>query len=429
MSTIFAVSSGAPPAAIAVLRLSGRQAFEAAELLAGTLPAPRRAGLRALRDPANGELLDRVLVLTFPRPASATGEDLVELHLHGGRAVVRAVEAALGAIEGLRPAEAGEFTRRALTNGRLDLSEAEGLGDLLTAETEAQRRMAIRAAEGGVRRQVEDWQARLLALAAAVEAQLDHSDEDDVASGAESLVGLHATTAALGQEIARIVARPPIERLRDGLRVVLAGPPNAGKSTLLNALVERDAAIVSPIAGTTRDRIEAPVVRGGVAWLLIDTAGLADTTTDPIEAIGIDRARAALEEADIVLWLGDTSPPVHPAVLWVHARADVPGRDAGEGKDLALSAATGAGVDTLWERLDSLAATLLPPPDELAFNRRQRDLASTAADALARAAMQHDLLLLAEELRAARTAFDAVTGRAGVEAMLDALFARFCIGK
>lgn len=428
MDTIFAVSSGAPPAAIAVLRLSGPRAFDAAEALAGTLPAPRRAGLRALRD-SSGELLDRALVLTFPGPDSASGEDLVELHLHGGRAVVRAVEAALGAIEGLRPAEAGEFTRRALLNGRMDLSEAEGLGDLLIAETEAQRRIAVRAAEGGVRRQVEAWAQRLLGLAAQVEAQLDHSDEDDVAEGADSLAALHAAAGALARDIAEIATRQPVERLRDGLRVVLAGPPNAGKSTLLNAMVEREAAIVSPIAGTTRDRIEAPVTREGTAWLLIDTAGLAEATADPIEAIGITRARAAFEEADIVLWLGDEAPPPHPALLWLLARADIVGREAAVDERLAVSGATGAGIDALWAALDGLAAALLPPADMLALNRRQRDLAVAAGNALRRAAMQHDLLLFAEELRSARRSFDAITGRVGVEAMLDSLFSRFCIGK
>lgn len=428
MDTIFAVSSGAPPAAIAILRLSGPRAFEAAASLAGDLPKPRRAGLRALRDPANGELLDRALVLLFPGPNSASGEDLAEFHLHGGRAVVRAVETALASLEGLRPAEPGEFTRRALLNGRMDLSEAEGLGDLLMAETEAQRRVAVRAAEGAVRRQVEDWSHRLLSLAAQVEAQLDHSDEDDVAGGVDTLAGLHAAAAVLAGEITQVTARPPVERLRDGLRVVLAGPPNAGKSTLLNAMIEREAAIVSPIAGTTRDRIEAPVVRGGTAYLLIDTAGLAEATADPIEAIGIDRARAAVEEADILLWLGDAPPPPHPVTLWLHARADVPGRESA-GKDLALSAATGVGIDALWQRLDTLAADLLPPPDVLALNSRQRNLASAAAGAISNAATQHDLLLLAEDLRSARRAFDAITGRAGVEAMLDSLFARFCIGK
>ncbi|MBO9621919.1 MAG: tRNA uridine-5-carboxymethylaminomethyl(34) synthesis GTPase MnmE [Sphingomonas sp.] len=429
MDTIFAVSSGAPPAAIAVLRLSGSSAFAAAEALSGTLPEPRRAALRALRDPASGELLDRALVLVFPGPRSATGEDLAELHLHGGRAVVRAVEAVLAGLEGLRPAEPGEFTRRALSNGRLDLSEAEGLGDLLAAETEAQRRVAMRSAEGAVRREVERWEARLLALAAHAEALLDHSDEDDVAGFADPLPELRRAATALADDVDAVAARPAVERLRDGLRVVLAGPPNAGKSTLLNTLVGRDAAIVSAIAGTTRDRIEAPVMRGGVAWLFVDTAGLNEAPGDTIEEIGIARARDALASADILLWLDDAPPPEHPACLWIHARADEMGRAKGEGKDLSLSALTGEGIEALWERLARLAATLLPPPDMVALNQRQRGLCLDAAGALRRAGGQADLLLFAEELRSARIAFDAITGRAGVEAMLDALFGRFCIGK
>lgn len=423
MDTIFAVSSGAPPAAIAILRVSGRQAFEMVRKVAGTPPAPRRATLRSLRSP-DGELLDRALVLVFPGPDSATGEDLAELHLHGGRAVVRAVEGALESL-GLRRAEPGEFTRRALANGRIDLSEAEGLGDLLMAETEAQRRAAIRAAEGGVRREVEGWAARLLGIAAHAEALLDHSDEDDVAGERDALPALRRQAEALAAEIEAVAARPPVERLRDGLRVVLAGPPNAGKSTLLNAMAGRDAAIVSPLAGTTRDRIEAPVMRDGLAYVLTDTAGLSDAPGDAIEAIGVDRARAALAEADLILWLGDDSPPA--GAIHVHARADEPGR--GAGGDVAVSARTGAGMDALWALLAGRARALLPPADQLALNRRQRDLAAAAGQALRAAAGEHDLLLFAEHLRSARRAFDAITGRAGVEAMLDALFARFCIGK
>lgn len=416
--TIYAVSSGAPPAAIAVLRLSGQGAFDAVRALAGDLPEPRRAALRALRH--DGELLDRALVLVFPGPDSATGEDVAELHLHGGRAVVRAVEGALAAMPGLRAADPGEFTRRALTHGRIDLSEAEGLGDLLMAETEAQRRTAIRSAEGAVRREVEGWTARLLAIAAQVEAILDHSDEDDVA--ADPRLDL---AVALACDIEAVVGRPTVERLRDGIRVVLAGPPNAGKSTLLNAMAERDAAIVSPIAGTTRDRIEAPVVRDGIAWLLIDTAGLAETTADEIEAIGIERARAALADADLILWLGDDEAPA--GAIAVHARADA--RDAGPEDSVAVSAKTGQGLDSLWQRMARAARALLPPPDLVALNARQRALCASAARALREAAGERDLLLVAEHLRSARRAFDAVTGRADVEAMLDALFARFCIGK
>ena len=428
MDTIFAVSSGAPPAAIAVLRLSGPGAFAAAEALAGPLPEPRRAGLRALHDPRDGELLDRALLLCFRGPRSATGEDLVELHVHGGRAVVRAVEASLGAMPGLRAAEAGEFTRRALMNGRLDLSEAEGLGDLLMAETEAQRRVAVRSAEGAVRREVEGWTVRLLDLSARVEAVLDHGDEDDVAS-ADPLADLQDQALHLAEAIAAVTSRPPVERLRDGLRVVLAGPTNAGKSTLFNALADRDAAIVSPIAGTTRDRIEAPGVRDGVAYLLTDTAGLADTTADPIERIGVERALHAMETADIVLWLGETPPPARPGVLWIRARADVPDRAPAAGQDVSISALTGAGMAELWARIDGLAKALLPPPDLVALNARQRNLSERAGEALERAVRQFDPLLYAEELRIARGALDAITGRVGTEDVLDTLFGRFCIGK
>lgn len=426
--TIFALSSGALPAAIAIVRVSGPDAFQAVRLLAGDLPPPRRAALRTLRDPADGEMLDRALVLTFPGPDSATGEDLAEFHLHGGRAVVRAVESTLGSLSGMRMAEPGEFTRRALTSGRIDLSEAEGLGDLLMAETESQRRLALRSAEGAVRREVDGWTLRLLGIAAQVEALLDHSDEDDVSGSGDQLPAIHADIAGLAEMIGAIVVRPPVERLRDGLRVVLAGPPNAGKSTLLNALSGRDAAIVSPIAGTTRDRIEAPVMRSGVAYLLTDTAGLTDAPGDAIEAIGVTRANDALAEADIVLWLGDALPPPHPALLWLYPRLDAR-QGSPDGGRIALSAATGEGVDELWSRLQDLAQTLLPPLDLVALNARQRDLCSAAVAALRVAVSQPDLLLIAEELRTARRAFDALTGRASVEAMLDSLFARFCIGK
>ena len=427
--TIFAVSSGAPPAAIAIMRLSGEGALEAVRRIAGDVPPARSAALRALRDPASGELLDRALVLVFPGPASATGEDLAELHLHGGRAVVRAVEAVLGGMPGLRAAEPGEFTRRALANGRIDLSEAEGLGDLLIAETEGQRRAAIRSAEGAVRREVEGWAARALMLSAQVEALLDHGDEDDVAASADPLPAIHAAAEELAADIAAVAARPPVERLRDGLRVVLAGPPNAGKSTLLNAMAGRDAAIVSPVAGTTRDRIEAPVVRGGLAYLLTDTAGLTETPGEAIEAIGVSLAQEAITAADIVLWLGDERPPGHPAILWLHARADEAGRAGNPDADLPVSAATGAGLDDLWDRLAAAAKNLLPPPDLMALNARQRDLSLSAAHAMAEAVREQDLLLVAERLRTALRAFDAITGRADVEAMLDGLFGRFCIGK
>lgn len=400
----------------------------AATRLAGTLPPPRRAGVRALTDPVDGQLLDRALVLTFPGPATATGEDLVELHLHGGRAVVAGVERVLASIDRLRPADPGEFTRRALAHGRIDLTEAEGLGDLLSAETDAQRRLALANSDGRLRRAVSEWAAVATRLSAMVEAVLDHADEDDVDAGDDVLSGVRGEAGVLADRIRAVLAVPPVERLRDGIRVVLAGPPNAGKSTLLNALVGRDAAIVSPIAGTTRDVIEIPVTRAGVAWVFLDTAGLRDGTSDPVERIGIDRATASIDSADIVLWLGDGDGLVGGNVIPLHPRSDVrddailPGR-------MAVSAVTGAGLDALWQALAERAADLLPKFDELALNRRQSHHADEAATALARAAAQHDPLLLAEDLRYGVNAFAALTGMRATEAVLDELFGRFCIGK
>lgn len=427
MDTIYAVSSGAPPAAIAIVRISGAQAVAAATRLCGSLPPPRRTGLRAVRHPHDGSLLDRALVLVFPGPHSATGEDLVELHLHGGRAVVAAVMSALAALPGLRLAEAGEFTRRALVAGRIDLTEAEGLGDLLLAETEGQRRRAIAAAEGEVRRAVTGWSQRLLAMAAQVEAILDFSDEDDVAERS-TVGGLAHDIAALAVEIDTVLAVPPVERLRDGVRVVLAGPPNAGKSTLLNALIGREAAIVSPIAGTTRDRIEAPVVRAGIAYLLIDTAGLATDTADVIEAIGIERANQAMAEADIVLWLGDDAPPARDHVLWLYPRADEREPLATDER-LIVSARSGEGMDRLWAAIAAEATSLLPLDDQMAMNLRQRQLLSQVAAELHAAGQTDDLLLVAEHFRLARGQLDRITGATDVEAMLDTLFGKFCIGK
>jgi len=429
--TIFALSSGAPPAAIAVVRVSGPMALAAATELAGTLPESRRVGLRRLRDPVDGATLDHALVLVFPGPDSATGEDLVELHLHGGRAVVAAVEAALAARVGLglRRAEPGEFTRRALAAGRIDLAEAEGLGDLLIAETEAQRRAALAAAEGAVSRQVGAWNARLLALAARVEAALDFADEEDVGDGEDMIAAIAADAGKLADAIAAVLANPPVERLRDGIRVVLAGAPNAGKSTLLNALVGRDAAIVSAIAGTTRDRIEAGVVRDGVAYVVTDTAGLATETDDPIERIGIARAREAMTAADIVVQLDETIVPAGPQVITIHPRSDEAGREAGKPGRIAVSAQRGDGIAALWQAIADAARELLPRLDRLALNERQRGHIAAAREALADAAREQDALLLAEQLRLARAALDRVTGASDTEAMLDALFGRFCIGK
>lgn len=391
----------------------------------GALPPPRRAALRTLRD-QGGRPLDRALVIVFPGPATATGDDLVELHCHGGRAVVNAIERALAAVPGCRMAGPGEFTRRALTAGRIDLAEAEGLADLLQAETEAQRVAALAAAEGMVSRQVGSWMATLAQLSARVEAELDHADEDDVAAADHSVTDIASQARVLGEEIGSTLAGPPIERLRDGLRVVIGGPPNSGKSTLLNLMTEREAAIVSPIAGTTRDKIEAGVTRAGAAYLLLDTAGLT-TTDDPIEAVGVERATAAIEAADLLIWLGDDPPPRDDA-LWVHSRADVAGREATPpGRALAVSEQDPASVHVLWELVDQRAAALMPRADALPLRERHRQLCMEAASMLL--SPETDLILLGEQLRRAHHLLAAITGVDATEAMLDALFSRFCIGK
>ena len=424
--TIFAVSSGAAPCGIAILRISGPRATAVAGAIAGALPEPRRAVLRVLREPSEGAVLDRAIVLFFPGPRSATGEDCVEFHVHGGRAVVAAVEAAIATRPGTRRAEAGEFTRRALENGVIDLTEAEGLGDLLAAETEGQRRAALRMAEGGVRAQIEHWSSDLIGVAARIEAQLDFSDEDDVAD--EALDTIAADITRIATEIDRLLAAPAVERLHDGVRVVIAGAPNSGKSTLLNALTGRDVAIVSPISGTTRDRIEASVVRAGIAYVLTDTAGLTGTPSDEIERIGIERARGAIAGADIVVWL-DAQAEASANDIQVHPRCDVAGREtARSGVDVSLSARTGAGLDLLWNLIAERAATLLPQSDQLAVNQRQRALLEQCRTDLL-VAKGNDLLIVAEEVRRALRALDAVTGRSGIEDVLDAVFARFCIGK
>lgn len=423
--TIFAPSSGAPPAAIAIIRISGPDALCAARALAGDLPAPRNARVRALRSLKTRDLLDRALVLVFPGPDTATGEDVVELHLHGGRAVVAAVENALSTLPGLRRAEPGEFTRRALTNGRIDLAEAEGLGDLLMAETELQRRAAMTMADGTLSRQIGAWRDVLVVLAAQLEASLDFADESDVPD--HVLAPIKQRARSVADEMAEVLAAPSVERLRDGVHVVLAGPPNSGKSTLLNALARREAAIVSPIAGTTRDRIEVAVARNGLPFVLTDTAGLRASTDDVIERIGVDRAEQAIASADLVLWLGDDAPASH-AMLWIQPRADLPGRQSLTGPILAVSAQTGAGIEQLWEVIAARASALVPRLGATILNQRQALHCQQAVDALA-GAEADDELVVADALRRANAALARVTGELGTEAMLDALFGRFCIGK
>lgn len=426
--TIFALSSGQPPAAIGIIRVSGDTAFDTLITLAGRLPKPRTGSLLKITHPVSGEMLDEALCLVFPGPNSATGEDLVEIHCHGGRAVIRAVEGALGQLGGLRQAEPGEFTRRAFANGRLDLAEAEGLADLLFAETEWQRKAAIHSVQGSLSRQVELWQTELLRISALVEAELDFSDEDDVTDAQTDRIG--SASAALMNDIALVLARPRAEKLKDGLRVVLGGPPNSGKSTLLNALVDREAAIVSAIAGTTRDVIEVPLSLGGIPFVFIDTAGVRDKAAEEIEQIGIDRAKNEFVRADIIVWLGpEGEGPYNPNLLEIASRSDAADFMPKEAASLSVSAKTGDGIGELVDLLIAKAKTMLPAVDQFSVNQRQADLMAQAKRELEMMEAQSDLLIMAEHLRLARQSLDAITGKASTEDMLDALFGKFCIGK
>jgi tRNA modification GTPase len=424
--TIFALSSGAPPAAIGAIRISGPAAGEALSALAGGLTCPRRASFRPLCG-VDGTLLDRALVLWLPGPGTATGEDMAELHCHGGRAVIAAVEAALAAMPKLRRATPGEFTRRAFANGRIDLAEAEGLADLLSAETELQRRSALAMAGGAFSRRVEDWRGRLLAVAAALEAVLDFAEEDEITGLPDNLF---IELATLVEEIGNWAAGPRAEALREGFRVVLAGPPNSGKSSLFNALIESEAAIATPIPGTTRDVLVRPTGIDGVPFLFVDTAGLREGSDDAVERIGIERAKAEVDSADLVLWLGAEAEG--PAGSWeIEAQVDRPGHRMKRNPRHRVSAVTGEGLAFLRADLLEFARLGLLRPGETALNRRQHDLLSHAGAELAVALEldRDDPLILAEHLRLARLDFDALVGRATTEDMLDALFGRFCIGK
>lgn len=429
--TIFALSSGPPPAGIAVIRISGPLAGATLCAMAGKLPLPRRATFASLRDPLDDTLLDRTMVLWLPGPGTATGEDSAELHLHGGRAVVSAVDTALARLPGLRRAGAGEFTRRAFANGRIDLAEAEGLADLLSAETELQRRTAMAMADGALSREVNRWRDALLGLSARLEAALDFSDEDDVGEG-ESLLPANFAhdCAALANELRQWLDRPRAEPLKEGFRVVLAGPPNAGKSTLFNALVEHEAAITAAEPGTTRDVLTHAVALDGVPFTFVDTAGLRDEGAGEIERIGIARARAAAERADLILWLGPEGEGPQDRPLWeVAAQCDAPDAPRKSASALQISAMTGEGMDALRQALVTHAKSALPAPGDAALNMRQHRLLSQVEETLARNQHEQDPLIAAEHLRLARRALDELVGRTGIEDMLDALFGRFCIGK
>ncbi|MGN7126222.1 tRNA uridine-5-carboxymethylaminomethyl(34) synthesis GTPase MnmE [Methylorubrum thiocyanatum] len=434
--TIFAPASGFGRAAVAVVRVSGPAAGPALDQLAGGRPEPRRLSLRRLRDPGTGNILDQALVAWLPGPATATGEDMAELHLHGGLAVRAAVLRALGRVPGCRPAEAGAFSRRAFLNGRIDLTEAEGIADLIDAETEAQRVQALRQLDGALGRQVAAWRETGIELLAGAEAALDFADEGDVdEDGLDAALAGHA--AALRDAIRAALADGRRgERLREGFCVVLAGAPNAGKSTLLNALSGRDAAIVSDIPGTTRDAIEVRCDLGGLPVVLVDTAGLRETA-DVIEAEGVKRTHHRIRSADLVLHLvpadGEAGPEdfAEVPVLRIRTKSDLPSGAPGEG-GLAVSAVTGAGLDALLDAIQGSAASALGGGDALVTRERHREALSRAAghlDRVATAPAGFPPELVAEDLRLAVRALGEVGGHVGVEEMLDRLFAGFCIGK
>jgi tRNA modification GTPase len=450
--TIFALSSGRPPAAIAVVRVCGPQARAALEQLIRRVPPPRQAALARVRDPAGGDVIDEALALWFPAPHSETGEDMAELQLHGGHAVIAAVLDALGRIEGCRPAEAGEFTRRAFENGRLDLTAVEGLADLIAAETPAQRRQAFRQLKGLIGNRAEAWRRTLIEALALVEARIDFADEGDVP---EDLVRpALASAKRLRDEIAAALADGGRgERLRDGIVIAIAGPPNAGKSTLLNRLARREAAIVSPHPGTTRDVIEVHMDLGGYPATLLDTAGLRQSD-DPVEREGVRRAEERAGGADLVLWVTDVSAtggavgdkPKYAtgSDIWVltnkidlavdksfESRAS---QSAGNPPPtFVISALTGTGIDGLVAALSGHARDYFSTTEAALVTRarHRRALEETVAAldrCLAQGPSGRDELV-AEELRAAATTLGRLTGRVDVEDILDVIFRDFCIGK
>ena len=428
MDTVYALSTAQGKAGVAVIRISGPEALGAVQKLCGDVPVFRMAALRVLRDSA-GKRLDEALVLTFPKDGSFTGEDVAELQTHGSLAVVSSLLDELSRMNGLRPAEPGEFTRRALENGRLDLAQVEGLADLIDAETEAQRRQATRVLSGDLGKRAEVWRTSLIRAAALLEATIDFADEDvpvDVSPEVTDLVT--GVVSALKDEIRGVQSA---ERIRSGFEVAIVGAPNVGKSTLLNSLAGRDAAITSEFAGTTRDVIEVRMDLGGLPVTLLDTAGLRDTD-DVVETIGIDRARQRAAQADLRVFLieGDTVPEITPEEgdIVLKAKADLLSDPSG-----AVSGHTGYGVSQL---IDQVTGTLKSRVSGvgIATRLRHKHAMERGQDAL-----EATLLLLprgedaadiaAEELRTAIRALDSLVGRVDIENVLDEIFASFCLGK
>jgi tRNA modification GTPase len=437
--TIFALSSGRPPSAIALVRVSGPQAEKVVMALAGKMPLPRMATRTLLRDVGQRPIDDSV-VLWFPAPASATGEDVAEFHVHGGRAVLAALFAALAGFEDVRPAEPGEFTRRAFENGKLDLTEAEGLDDLIHADTDRQRRQALRQLKGLLGNKARDWRAQVIEASALIEAGIDFSDEGDVPE--ELIAPALARIEALLVEIqAVLAAEGRSERLRDGLVVAIAGPPNVGKSTLMNQLARREVAIVSPHAGTTRDVIEVQLDLDGYPVTVIDTAGIRETD-DPVEQEGVRRARARAADADLVLWLTDSPRGAvqHEGVapVWtVRNKIDLeaagrPLADTQRQEAFQISAIGGDGVPNLIAALVGFAQAYFGGGEGGLIGRtRQRVLLQETAASLERSleVVGQGEELAAEELRAASHSLGRLLGRVDVEDILDVIFREFCVGK
>jgi tRNA modification GTPase len=448
--TIFALSSGRPPAAIAVIRISGPHAGNALRALIGRLPQPRHATLVRVRDPAGAEVIDEGLALWFPSPRSETGEDIAELQIHGGRAVIAATLRALAKLPGLRPAEAGEFTRRAFENGRMDLTAVEGLADLVAAETEAQRRQAFRHLKGLLGERAETWRQRLIQALALVEAGIDFSDEEDVPK--EAMAQALELVRPLADEIASACAGAG-ERLREGLRLAIAGPPNAGKSTLFNRLARREAAIVSPFPGTTRDVLELHLDLGGFPVTVLDTAGIRETD-DPVEREGVRRATEQAAGADLILWVVDArvasvrdrsslrnsvEAPAGTSLWRVVNKIDllpegetVPLRGTEREGVHWISSATGAGVDELVCAIGRFCEEFFSPEPALVTRERQRLLLQETGGALRgaqSAAAEGREEIVAEHLRLATRSLGKLLGRVDVEDILEVIFRDFCIGK
>lgn len=436
IDTIFSLSSGGLPSGVAVIRLSGPAAEDALRALCGKVPKVRMATLATVRS-VDGEELDQGIVLFFKAPASFTGEDCAELQLHGSRAVIAAVLQALGALPGLRQAEAGEFARRAFENGKLDLVEAEGLSELLQAETSAQRRLARYLADGHLSRRYIAWMDRLSQARALIEAELDFSDEGDIPGSVSDRVW--KDVAALSKEMNAALSDHTAEIVRDGFRVAIAGRPNAGKSSLLNYLARRDVAIVTDIAGTTRDVLSVDLDLNGAKIVVFDTAGLRDTD-DPVERIGIERARQTIREADLVLYLSETgevedgevlTARATPDIILVHSKADrISGRSAAGG--ISISTRTGDGFDSLLKRISDLAGRATGGghfATPLLIRHRNHIATATAALETAVSEVSLPLELRAELLRGASDELAHLTGRVTPDALLGLIFSQFCVGK